>query len=63
MVSADNLNLDVLELICSFLTGKDLPSVALVSQSFHAAVIARLYKTISYRLKQSKGYDTVNSIQ
>ena len=33
MVSPDNLNLDVLELIFSFLSGNDLPSVASVSSS------------------------------
>ncbi|KAF8964949.1 hypothetical protein BDZ97DRAFT_2001799 [Flammula alnicola] len=56
MVSADNLNLDVLELIFGFLSGNDLPSVALVSRSFLAGVIPRLYNTISYRLRQAKGY-------
>jgi len=60
MVSADNLNLDVLEVICSFLSGNDLPSVALVSSSFLAAVIPRLYNTISYRLRQCKGYGIVS---
>ncbi|KAF8957516.1 hypothetical protein BDZ97DRAFT_1845991 [Flammula alnicola] len=56
MVSADNLNLDVLELIFGFLSGNDLPSVALVSRSFLAGVIPRLYNTIAYRLRQAKGY-------
>ncbi|PPQ90848.1 LOW QUALITY PROTEIN: hypothetical protein CVT25_007383 [Psilocybe cyanescens] len=56
MVSADNLNLDVLEVIFSFLSGSDLPAVALVSRSFLAAVIPRLYNTISYRIRQGKGY-------
>lgn len=60
MVSADNLNLDVLELIFSFLSGNDLPSVASVSKSFLAGVIPRLYQTISYRLRQGKGYDVVS---
>ena len=59
MVSADNLNLDVLEDIFSFLSGNDLPSVALVSRSFLAAVIPRLYHSISYRIRQMKGYDSV----
>ncbi|KAF9531047.1 hypothetical protein CPB83DRAFT_918574 [Crepidotus variabilis] len=58
MVSADNLHLDVLELIFDNLTGNDLPSVALVSRSFLTAVIPRLYQTISYSLRQSKGYET-----
>ena len=61
MVSADNLNLDVLELIFSFLSGNDLPSVALVSRSFLAGVIPRLYDSISYRIRQMKGYDSVRS--
>lgn len=61
MVSADNLNLDVLELIFAFLSGNDLPSVALVSRSFLAAVIPRLYNTISYRLRGAKGYDVVST--
>jgi len=62
MVTADNLNLNVLELIFSFLFGNDLPSVALVSRSFLAAVIPRLYNTISYRLRQAKGYDVVRAL-
>ncbi|KAF8902553.1 hypothetical protein CPB84DRAFT_1775664 [Gymnopilus junonius] len=62
MVSADNLNLDVLELIFAFLFGNDLPSVALVSRSFLAAVIPRLYSSISYRLRQAKGYDVGETI-
>ncbi|KJA23864.1 hypothetical protein HYPSUDRAFT_39391 [Hypholoma sublateritium FD-334 SS-4] len=56
MVSADNLNLDVLELVFCFLSGNDLPSVALVSKSFLAGVIPRLYSTISYQIRQAKGY-------
>lgn len=59
MVSADNLNLDVLETIFSHLSGNDLPSVALVSKSFLAAVIPGLYSTIIYRLRQQKGYQSV----
>ena len=57
MVSADNLNLDVLELIFAFLSGNDLPSVASVSRSFLAGVIPRLYRRIWFLLKQAKGYD------
>lgn len=57
MVSADNLNLDVLELIFAFLSGNDLPSVASVSRSFLAGVIPRLYRRIFFLLKQAKGYD------
>ena len=60
MVSADNLNLDVLELIFAFLSGNDLPSVASVSRSFLAGVIPRLYQTIWFRVRQAKGYDVVS---
>ena len=60
MVSADNLNLDVLELIFAFLSGNDLPSVASVSRSFLAGVIPRLYRRIWVVLKQAKGYDVVS---
>ncbi|KAF4612878.1 hypothetical protein D9613_010997 [Agrocybe pediades] len=62
MVSADNLNFDVLELIFTFLSGNDLPSLALVSKSFLAAVTPRLYRTISYRFRQSKGYNVGNPV-
>ena len=62
MVSADNLNLDVLELVFCFLSGNDLPSVALVSKSFLAGVIPRLYSTISYQIRQAKGYSTVSEL-
>lgn len=55
MVSADNLNLDVLELIFAHLSSiDDLASVALVSRSFLAAVIPKLYRKLSYGLHQSK---------
>jgi hypothetical protein len=50
MVSADNLNLDVLELIFAHLAGKDLASVALVSRSFLSGAIPRLYRTILFHL-------------
>lgn len=60
MVSADNLNLDVLETIFASLTGNDLPSVALVSRSFMTAVTPRLYMTITYSLRHAKGYETVS---
>ncbi|KDR77062.1 hypothetical protein GALMADRAFT_225197 [Galerina marginata CBS 339.88] len=58
MTGTNNLNIDVLEIIFCFLSGNDLPSVALVSRSFLAAVIPRLYSTISYRMRQAKGYST-----
>jgi hypothetical protein len=59
MVSADNLNLDVLEMIFSHLWGKDLASVALVSRSFLAGVIPRLYRNLLFRLQQGKKYPLV----
>lgn len=64
MVSADNLNLDVLELIFANLgdSGKDLASVALVSRSFFAAVIPRLYCSLVFGLSQSKRYPKVRFV-
>jgi hypothetical protein len=62
MVSADNLNLDVLEVIFCFLSGNDLPAAALVSRSFLAAVVPRLYDSISFSIRQMKGYDSVRPI-
>ncbi|KAJ7141615.1 hypothetical protein C8R46DRAFT_1180811 [Mycena filopes] len=61
MVTADNVNLDVLELIFSYLAGNDLASVALVSQSFCAGVIPRLYSTLLFRLSHAKRYPAVLS--
>jgi len=60
MVTADNLNLDVLEQIFNFLSEDDLPSSALVNQSFFAAATPRLYNAISYGLRHSIGYDNVH---
>ncbi|PBK76130.1 hypothetical protein ARMSODRAFT_950526 [Armillaria solidipes] len=56
MVTADNLNLDVLELVFSHLSGNDLPSVALVSNSFYDGVLPRLYKTLWYSIRHGKKY-------
>ncbi|KAK0223662.1 hypothetical protein IW262DRAFT_1270371 [Armillaria fumosa] len=56
MVTADNLNLDVLELVFSHLSGNDLPSVALVSNSFHDGVLPRLYRTLWYSIRHGKKY-------
>ncbi|KAI0752686.1 hypothetical protein C8Q80DRAFT_1095778 [Daedaleopsis nitida] len=61
MVSADNLNLDCLELIFAFLPRNDLVSISLVSRSFLAGVIPRLYRTLSYGPKQAKRYHTIIS--
>ncbi|KAJ8082159.1 hypothetical protein PM082_008006 [Marasmius tenuissimus] len=61
MVSADNLNLDVLEIIFAHLPYQDLSSAALVSRSFFAGVIPRLYRSITYTLKHGKKYPRVAS--
>ncbi|KAF5384392.1 hypothetical protein D9615_003394 [Tricholomella constricta] len=61
MVSADNLNLDVLGLIFAHLTGKDLAAVALVSKPFLAGVIPRLYRTLSFRIHNAKRYPSVRT--
>ena len=63
MVSADNVNLDCLELIFAFLAGNDLVSVSLVSKSFLAAVVPRLYRTLAFGLNQAKRYPSVNSFR
>jgi F-box-like len=54
MVSADNLHMDVLELIFAYLSGNDLVSVSLVSRSFLVAVIPKLYRRLFFSLHQSK---------
>lgn len=59
MVSADNLNFDVLEVIFSFLSGHDLHSVALVSHSFYAGVLPRLYRTLRYTMRHGKKFPRV----
>lgn len=59
MVSADNLNHDVLELIFAYISTHDLTSVSLVSRSFLAGAIPTLYRTIIYRLREAKAYDSV----
>ncbi len=60
MVSADNLNLDVLEQIFSYIPhGQNLASLALVSRSFLEAVVPRLYSSISFRTRQAKTYPEV----
>ncbi|KAF7375400.1 hypothetical protein MSAN_00427600 [Mycena sanguinolenta] len=61
MVSADSVNLDVLELIFAYLAGNDLASIALVSRSFFAGVIPRLYSTLLFRLSHAKRYPAVMS--
>ncbi|EKM57108.1 uncharacterized protein PHACADRAFT_142274 [Phanerochaete carnosa HHB-10118-sp] len=59
MVSADNLNLDCLELIFAHLIGNDLFTVSLVSKSFLAGVIPYLYRTLVYHLGNAKRYPSV----
>ncbi|KAK6981108.1 hypothetical protein R3P38DRAFT_3333886 [Favolaschia claudopus] len=61
MVSADSMNFDVLELIFGYLSGNDLTSIALVSRSFFAGVIPRLYSTLLFRLSHAKKYPSVTS--
>ncbi|ESK97833.1 hypothetical protein Moror_17262 [Moniliophthora roreri MCA 2997] len=59
MVTADNLNLDVLDLIFCHLPQQDLPSTALVSRSFFVGAIPRLYGNIIYSSKHAKRYPRV----
>jgi len=53
MVSADNLNRDVLELIFTQLNANDLCSATLVSRSFFATATPRLYRTLFFRREQA----------
>jgi hypothetical protein len=53
MVSADSLNLDVLELIVAHLDQHDLSQLCLVSRSFLAAAMPALYRSIGYHFSQS----------
>jgi hypothetical protein len=60
MVSADNLNLDVLEEIFAYIPrGADLPAIALVSRSFLEAVVPRMYEKIVFHLGLAKAYSEV----
>ncbi|KAI0372450.1 hypothetical protein BV20DRAFT_1062018 [Pilatotrama ljubarskyi] len=61
MVSADNLNFDCLELIFAYLSGNDLVAVSLVSRSFLAAAIPRLYRRLFFGLNQAKRYPSIIS--
>ncbi|KAH9927980.1 uncharacterized protein BXZ73DRAFT_48619 [Epithele typhae] len=61
MVSADNLNFDCLELIFAYLAGNDLVAVSLVSRSFLSAVTPRLYRTLTFGLRQAKRYPSIIS--
>lgn len=53
MVSAGNLNLDVLELISGYLDQHDLFNFCLVSQNFVAAATPILYRSIGYHFSPS----------
>ncbi|EMD36881.1 hypothetical protein CERSUDRAFT_95154 [Gelatoporia subvermispora B] len=61
MVTADSLNLDCLELIFAYLHGNDLVSIALVSRSFLAGVIPRLYRTLVFKLHHGKRFPAIMS--
>ncbi|PFH51184.1 hypothetical protein AMATHDRAFT_3315 [Amanita thiersii Skay4041] len=61
MISAENLNLDVLGLIFDSLTTNDLCSLALVSQTFFSAVLPRLYSKLFFRNEQASCYPEVIS--
>jgi len=60
MVTADNLNFDVLTLVLSFLGNYDLVSACLVSQSFRASATPLLYRKVSFRLDQMKKWPKVS---
>ncbi|KAL5497720.1 hypothetical protein ACEPAH_2651 [Sanghuangporus vaninii] len=61
MVSAYNLNSDVLGLVFLYLSGNDLVSVALVSKAFLHGVTPRLYHSLVFTLKQAKKYPKIVS--
>lgn len=56
MVSADNLHLDVLQLIFEHISEHDISSVSLVSRSFLNGVIPRLYEKITFSDSHAKRY-------
>ena len=56
MVSADNLNLDVLQLIFDHITERDIVSVTLVSRSFFYGAVPRLYRNIVFKESHAKRY-------
>lgn len=61
MVSADNLNLDLLIEICSSLSPTDLTSACLVSKSFHAGAVRQLYYAIHFRVYNLKKWPDITS--
>ncbi|KAI9513389.1 hypothetical protein F5148DRAFT_971713 [Russula earlei] len=56
MVTAESLNFDVLQIIFSYLSLSDLASVSLVSQSFLASALPRLYRSLIFYHNQAKPY-------
>jgi hypothetical protein len=62
VASADNLNLDVLEHICSFCADPDIFSVILVSRSFFLAALPRMYSVLSFSVKHAKRYPRVTTL-
>jgi hypothetical protein len=59
MVSATNLNFDVLQIIFSYLSPHDLASVSQVNQSFLAGALPRLYRSLGFYHNQAKRYPRV----
>jgi len=59
MVTTESLNFDVLQIIFSYLSPSDLASVSLVSQSFLAAALPRLYRSLGFYYHQAKRYPRV----
>lgn len=60
MGSADNLNFDCLELIVGHLSANDLTAASLVSRSFLAATIPKLYHTLTFHLGNGKRFPNVS---
>lgn len=61
MVSGDSLNYDCLQLIFVYLYSNDLVSVSLVSRSFLAAAVPKLYRNLIFKLSQAKRYRSVST--
>ena len=56
MVSADNLNLDCLELVFACLAAQDLVRAAPVSRAFYAAAVPQLYRALFVHVGNAKRY-------
>ncbi|KAG6906253.1 hypothetical protein DXG01_014971 [Tephrocybe rancida] len=61
MVSANSLNLDVVEMICSYLSQSDLAAVTLVNRFFLTGAIPTLYRSLPFRVRHAKRYPSVSS--